>query len=184
MKLHILVLLLGLAPAPLSAQSTLERVAPEIFRFQGTVDVVDGDTIDMLTQEVTDLRGRVWGGRVERLRIQGIDAPERREPGAAAAADYLASLAAPPLALACICETKESREDYCQHDRYGRVIVTCRAHLSGTTRVENVGREMVRLGLARARYGCHYEAEHRDACAAKRGLWAQGGDCEPRCDWR
>jgi len=191
-------LLLVCLPAAVNAQSwsdrdreypplTLDAYIPEKLRFAGPVRVIDGDTVDMQTRYVLDFAGKEWGGRTERLRLAAIDAPEAREPFGAAATERLRTYVEGAETLRCICMPANGANpgDGCLYDRYKRVIVKCGTDVAGTIRTEDVGREMVRHGLARARYGCDYAAEHRTACAAKIGLWADWrGDCEPRCDWR
>ena len=193
----LLIFVLGCA-SPASAQYgadpridqreiPLERYIPEMFRFVGPVRVIDGDTIEMQTQKITDYDGNERGGINEPLRLLGIDAPERGEPGAAAATAMLRELIGLSLTVRCICmpDERSDRPGACLYDRYGRVIVRCGTEMAGTPRTGDIGQEMIRRGFARARYGCHYAAEHREACQARRGLWAGfSGDCEPACAWR
>ncbi len=130
----------------------------EMREVRGAARVVDGDSLTVAGQ---------------RLRLGGIDAPEigqicRREGGAYACGDdarrHLAGLIG-------------GREILCsgtEHDRYDRLIATCR---SGDL---NLNRQMVRDGWAVA-YG-DYRAEERAARAASHGLW-RGAFERPR-EWR
>lgn len=175
-RLAVLVVLLplGLSDAPARAE-TLEQLAPETFRFLGSARVVDGDTIDVETVRVVDRRGRAWGGQVERLRLHGIDAPERGEPGYRAATDALAALIGPRAQCVCLAGRREGED--CARDRWGRVLAVC-AHAGEAS----ANGEMVRRGYARARYGCDYLAEERAARAAGRGLWPGLGRIPSDCD--
>lgn len=130
---------------------------------QGHARLVDGDTIE------------VAGVRV---RLHGIDAPERSQRcrhrdgtryrcGAAATA-ALARLIG---GGAVICVGDE-------HDRYGRLLAICRAGAA------DLGREMVRIGMAVAyvKYSGDYLPEQTEASGAHRGIWA--GSFERPSDFR
>lgn len=85
-------------------------VAGEI---RGTVvSIVDGDTLDVLTQ----------ARELHRVRVQGIDAPERSQPFARAAKRHLSDLV----------YAKEVRVIWHKKDRYGRLVGKV---LSGTVDV-------------------------------------------------
>lgn len=125
---------------------------------RGTARVADGDSL-------------VVDG--ERVRLQGIDAPELAQTCTRGGADYpcgreareaLARLVASRL-LAC-----ESR----QRDRYERVLATC---IAGGV---EVNRAMVEAGWA-VSYG-DYRAAEAAARQGGRGLWA--GSFERPQDWR
>jgi endonuclease YncB( thermonuclease family) len=115
----------------------------------GRVEVTDGDTLAL-------------GG--ERIRLFGIDAPERgQECGAGrwacgdAATDRLRALvAAGPLR----CTLRD-------RDRYGRAVATC------TVGGVDVADRLVAEGLARAytRYGADYAATEARARLERIGLW-------------
>lgn len=129
------------------------------------VDVVDGDTI------------RIDG---ERVRLWGVDAPERRQRcqingqdraiGEEATEGLSAILAAGPLR----CDPRD-------RDRYGRTVAECWA---GDT---NVSEAMVRLGWAWAlpRYSRdRYLPAQEEAERAGRGVWAGRANCEAPARYR
>lgn len=86
-----------LAPVPAAAPCTLATLATEL----PVARIIDGDTLVL------------EGG--ERIRLLGIDAPELRQPGGAAARAFLVALA----------EGKIVRIERRGHDRYARTL----AHL-------------------------------------------------------
>lgn len=108
----------------------------------GPVRVVDGDTV-------------VQAG--ERIRLLGIDSPERGRPWAAAATARLRDLASS--GLCC---------DAVARDRYGRRVAVCRAGGG------DVGQILVREGLARAapRFSRRYLPDERSARLDRLGLWS------------
>jgi endonuclease YncB( thermonuclease family) len=125
------------------------------------VTVVDGDTL------------RVSGVKI---RIHGIDAPETRQgclragrawPCGAEATRVMGQLAEGAIR----CEGIEK-------DRYGRTIAKC---ISGEV---DVGRELVRRGLALAyrRYSLDYVQDEDYARRNRLGMWA--GEFEAPWDWR
>jgi endonuclease YncB( thermonuclease family) len=129
----------------------------------GPVRVIDGDTLD--------LDG-------ERIRLWGIDAPERNQtceidgataPIGAVAADRLRQLLARDVPD---CRAVE-------RDRYGRTVARCA--IDG----QDIGSLMVLSGLAwdyQRFSGGFYAAEQDAAQRGRRGLWA--GDCAPAWVWR
>ncbi len=113
------------------------------------IGVSDGDTVTILV-----------GGRPEKVRLAGIDAPEKAQPFGARAKQYAAS----------IVYGHEVLLERSGGDRYGRTV--------GRVRVggRSLNEEMVRAGLA-----WHYRAYSNDARLAaleaearlaRRGLWA------------
>lgn len=148
------LLVLG-AVALAGAYAPLLREAETL---RGTARVADGDSL-------------ILDG--ERVRLEGIDAPELTQTCTRAGADYpcgreareaLARLVA---GRAVSCESR-------QHDRYERVLATC---VAGGV---EVNRAMVEAGWAVA-YGDYHDAEAA-ARQAGRGLWA--GAFERPQDWR
>ena len=124
------------------------------------VAVTDGDTITVLVEQ-----------RQVKVRLNGIDAPERRQPFGVKSRE----------ALAALVHEKDVRVETSGEDRYGRTL--------GTVFVGecNVNREMVRNGLA-----WHYKRYSKDeelaelevkAREAKIGLWADK-DPVPPWEWR
>lgn len=156
----------AVAPAPASASAgdpagyaclaglTWEEARP--------VNVVDGDTLDVVMPD----------GRAERVRLIGIDTPERGEPGYREATQAHAALLSAPLRLA---------RDVNDRDRYGRLL---RYALAADGR--SVSHELIRQGWARTltippdvRCADELVALQREAQAAGRALWAQAGAAPP-----
>jgi endonuclease YncB( thermonuclease family) len=129
----------------------------------GRASVIDGDTIDI---------------RDERIRLDGIDAPESGQScRAAGGSDYRCGQRA-ALALADRIGQANVACDVLGRDRYGRHIATCR--LDGM----NLNEWLVASGwaLAYREYSRAYVGAETDAKAAGRGMWA--GDFVPPWDWR
>ena len=129
----------------------------------GQATVIDGDTIEIHGQ---------------RVRLNGIDAPESRQicaqpDGSAYRCGQVAAFALADW----IGRSVVSCEPH-GHDRYRRIIATCYA------RGEDMGRWMVREGhaLAFRRYSLIYVPDEEAAQAAGVGLW-QGRFVAP-WDWR
>jgi micrococcal nuclease len=111
------------------------------------IDVIDGDTIDV----------RAADGTVERVRIIGIDTPERGQCGYGEAAIALADvIVGVPLVL-----TAGARDD---RDRYQRLLRYVDALAPDGARTD-AGLVLLELGLARARYDSRdgYGAHPREA---------------------
>jgi len=131
------------------------------------VGIQDGDTLTVLD-----------GARQQhRIRIAGIDAPEKAQAFGAAAKENLSRLA-----------FGEQVDVRCnKRDRYGREV--CNVYVSS----RDVGLEQVRSGHAwwyreYAREQAvderrSYEAAEQEARAAHRGLWRDAGPIPP-WDWR
>ena len=129
--------------------------------------VVDGDTIHI---------------GEHKIRLVGIDAPERNQPcrdasggiwacGRAATAMLQNLLDASPTGVSCVIEGE---------DRYKRQLGVCYAGAAGIG--IDVQRELVRAGLAVAEYDPRYRADERRAKSEKWGLWA--GEFRRPKDWR
>lgn len=120
------------------------------------VGVADGDTITLLDA----------GKAQHRIRLDGIDAPERTQPYGQRARQSLADLA----------HGRTARADCPKVDRYGRAV--CRVVIDGV----DVGLEQLRRGFAwhyvkyaheqRAEDRASYARAERDARAAHTGLWS------------
>jgi endonuclease YncB( thermonuclease family) len=106
-----------------------------------------------------------------RIRLDGIDAPESRQPYGRQATTLLRSMLATGLLT---CELRGS-------DRYGRLIGRC-----GTAAIPDVNRELVRQGVAwdyLAYSRGRFAEEERAARADRRGLWTAPHPTPP-WDWR
>ena len=141
----------------------LLRASAEPAALQGVASVIDGDTLDI---------------HDTRIRLFGIDAPERRqtcfdEAGARWRCGQAAALALTERIgrTAVTCATRDI-------DRYGRIVAVC--HADGT----DLNGWMVSQGHARAwtRYSLDYVREENAAKYLRRGLWA--GEFINPWDWR
>jgi endonuclease YncB( thermonuclease family) len=143
----------------------LSAIAAE---WQGTVvGVADGDTLTLLDASKTQ----------HRIRLDGIDAPERAQPYGQRARQSLAALA----------HGRAARADCPKIDRYGRAV--CRVIVDGV----DVGLEQIRRGYAwhyvkyaheqRAADRERYARAESDARSASAGLWSFS-DPIPPWDYR
>lgn len=158
MRLSTLIALMALGALFVWSQRVLERPGPGDIVSNGTAVAIDGDSLRVNGQE---------------MRLQGMDAPEFSQTcqrsgkevacGREAAAALRKILARAP--VTCLGT---------EHDRYGRLLVTCR--VMGA----DVAAMQVRNGMA-VSYG-DYLVEEAEARNDNRGLWAGTFDM-PR-DWR
>jgi endonuclease YncB( thermonuclease family) len=126
------------------------------------VAIADGDTLTLLVDEMQ-----------HRIRIDGIDAPERTQPYSQRARQSLDDLA----------KGKEATAHCSKIDRYGRNV--CQVVVDGV----DIGLEQIRRGFAWffTRYAdelpperrSSYEAAEAEAKAAKRGLWREPAPMAP-----
>ncbi|MBB1493121.1 MULTISPECIES: thermonuclease family protein [unclassified Paracoccus (in: a-proteobacteria)] len=109
--------------------------------------VIDGDTLELAG---------------ERIRLFGIDAPERGQSCGPVACGTAATDA-----LADILSAGPVRCTRVNTDRYGRTVARCRAGR------HDVNREMVRRGMAWAyrQYGDDYVRDEKAARTARIGIW-------------
>jgi len=123
------------------------------------VKILDGDTYEIL----------LGGNRTERIRMEGIDAPEKGMPYFKAAKKYLGGL----------CFQKTVRLEIHSTDRYGRIIAS--AYLEDG---RELSEEMLRAGMA-----WHYKKYNSDRRLAELeqearkmrvGLWQ---DSRPMAPW-
>ena len=123
------------------------------------VKIHDGDTYDLLLENKATIR----------IRMEGIDAPERGMPFSKKATEYLGDL----------CKGQTIKIENPTKDQYGRTV--------GFSYLED-GRELSREML-KAGYAWHYKAYNSDpelaaleteARQAKRGLWS---DKNPIAPW-
>src|SRR5919199_5418105 len=143
------------------------------FRLRGTVThVVDGDTVDV----------RLTSGRSERIRLIGIDTPERGECGAGQATGYARSLTEGRATVLRGDATQATR------DRYGRLLAY--VWVGG----RDLGYQQLARGFAKVfvydrpfqRLGAYQQAE-RTGKTRSDGIWqACSGPVTPptsgRCD--
>ena len=124
----------------------------------GDARVLDGDTID------------VSG---ERIRLHGIDAPEKRQTCTVAGVGYDCGKSA-ARALSVLINGRDVTCKGNKRDRYGRLIAVCYVG------DKNVNAEMVREGwaLAYRRYSRDYMRQESEARAAGSGMW-RGEFIEP-----
>lgn len=143
----------------------LSAIAAE---WQGTVvGVADGDTLTLLDSSKTQ----------HRIRLDGIDAPERTQPYGQRARQSLAALA----------HGRAARADCPKIDRYGRAV--CRVIVDGV----DLGLEQIRRGYAwhYVKYAPEqsrsdrerYARAESDARLAHAGLWSFS-DPVPPWDYR
>ena len=151
---HILLLcLLGL-------NCFAQKQSQPVTRFTGEViKIVDGDTYDLLLEDHT----------VKRIRMEGIDAPEKGMPYYKQSRDYLAAL----------CFRKTVTVIQTGKDRNGRVIA--QTILPSAT---ELGWQMVNAGYAWhfKKYSTSKQLARAEARARKKraGLWA---DKQPVAPW-
>ena len=146
----LLVLALVAAGIPASAETLAGWV----------VGVADGDTLTV----------RVEGNRQVKIRLAGIDAPERNQPFSAQSREALVALAL----------DHEVRVMVLAVDRYGRTVGRVLVKQPGGNFTEmDVNRELVARGLAVVyrQYGQDSElvAVEAEAQRERRGVWA--GEC-------
>jgi endonuclease YncB( thermonuclease family) len=120
------------------------------------VKVTDGDTVTLLTSN----------NKQEKVRLDGIDAPEKGQDFGEKSRQYLALLVA----------GKTVRVKYKRKDRYGRIL--------GTVYVGNlnVNEEMIRKGLAWQYYynkNKHYRKLQTIAKAEKLNIWSAKNPVNP-----
>lgn len=144
----------GLAPTRAAAADEAELVEAEAAggALAGAVRVIDGDTLAM-------------GER--RIRLEGIDAPERSQFCERDGRPWPCGDAA-RAALARRVEGRTVRCDVRGRDRYGRDLARC--SVGG----EDLGGWLVDQGLAQAyrRYSTDYVAQEDAARARRAGAWA------------
>ena len=124
----------------------------------GDARIADGDTLDLAGQ---------------RIRLQGMDAPELNQQCALAGRNYPCGRRAKDALEQLVAGRKVSCRGW-ERDRYGRLLAICTA---GTV---ELNRRLVADGWAVA-YG-DYDAEERAARRDRRGIWA--GAFERPDEWR
>jgi micrococcal nuclease len=147
----VLLLLLLLLPGIATVQAAQRKPAPVTVLAGKVTRVIDGDTIDVLLSSGTI-----------RVRLHGIDAPERDQPGGAAATGWLTQLLRDqPVQLEPVSQ-----------DQYDRMLAV--VHLADL----NINRELVQNGHAWA-YRHYMRRADRPLCALEEdarnksiGLWS------------
>ena len=129
----------------------------------GPARVIDGDTIEIQDQ---------------RIRLHGIDAPERGQTCLLQGRRYPCGVDATET-LRKLVREKEVTCEATDRDRYGRTVALC-VILGGI----ELGQTMVRLGwaLAYRRFSLDYVHEEEEARAKKLGIWR--GQFRPPWEWR
>ena len=129
----------------------------------GRASVLDGDTIEIHGQ---------------RIRLHGIDAPEKGQPcfdasGKSYRCGQIAAMALDAFIGASPVQCRER-----DVDRYGRTVADC------SVRGQDIELWLVRNGhaLAYRRYSSAYIGAEQEARNAKRGIWA--GQIQPPWEWR
>lgn len=130
----------------------------------GPARIIDGDTLEIGTV---------------RIRLFGIDAPERTQRCGGAGASVWDCGKAATAHLASLTQGATVRCTGDDHDRYGRLLATC-AGPDGA----DIGRLMVDVGMARAyaRYSDTYIVDEAHARSLALGLWQ--GDAEAPWNYR
>ena len=153
--------LVGIA-AGITAKDLLPPARPAAMDVSGPARVVDGDTIDIAGQ---------------RIRLQGLDAPEQGQTCLARGQEWSCGQRA-TMALRGLIGSRpvDCRDE--GRDRYGRTIGFCWV---GET---DIGRWLVRGGHAVAywRYSWRYGVDEVRARLAGAGVWQ--GDFQRPEDWR
>jgi len=133
--------------------------------WQGTVArVVDGDTVNVVTD----------GGSGVRVRLYGIDCPERKQPGGKGATDYVKSV------IGRVVDVEEI-----DRDRYGRsvaIVTTAGGHTLNRMILEQ-GWAWVYLRYCRLPVCGEWEELEAGAKTKRLGLW-QGDNPTPPWKWR
>ena len=121
------------------------------------VKVADGDTITILDASTAQ----------HKIRLQGIDAPEKKQAFGNASRKFLSGLVA----------NREVRVTYAKRDRYGRIL--------GTVFVDgrDINLEMLKAGMAwhYKKYDTNpaYAKAETEARTARRGLWQEKNPTPP-----
>lgn len=152
-------LVLGLAILALALLVIAKLENEQALRFSGSFSVIDGDTL---------------GADGERLRIEGIDAPELSQVCKAADGSPYACGEEARRALIAIVSGRGFECSGTRRDRYGRLLVVCKRGL------DDLGDLLVRTGSVVA--DGRYLASETEARRAGEGIWR--GDFERPADWR
>ena len=153
-KLLILIVVIAINIAGCKNVEVNEPVAAVVGK---VVKVVDGDTLHVYSNKGT-----------YKIRLSGIDAPERGQAYGKRAKEHLEFLVAGKQVIAIV----ESK------DRYGRYVASVKVHS------KDVCAEMLTAGYAwhykQYDNNKYYDELQREAKKAKRGLWL---DKKPQAPW-
>jgi len=171
MKINILLLVIALITSALFSTSSLAKAPHKVSHLctlKGKViKVTDGDTINVLDANK----------KTHKIRLAGIDAPERKQAYGKAATKFLSKLV----------NQKTVCVDWHKRDRYGRLV--------GVIQYE--GRD-VNLAMVKVGYAWHYKKYQREQTPEDRvlyskaelqarsdviGLWSEPNPINPS-DWR
>lgn len=152
-------LVLGLAILALALLVIAKLENEQALRFFGSFLVIDGDTL-------------IADG--ERLRIEGIDAPELSQVCKAADGAPYACGEEARRALIALVSGRGFECTGTRRDRYGRLLVVCKRGL------DDLGEILVRTGSVVA--DGRYLASETEARRVGEGIWR--GDFERPADWR
>ena len=158
MQQRLLILVLGLL---LCCVAAADEITGRV------VGITDGDTLTILDS----------GRTQHKIRLNGIDAPEKQQPYGSASKQHLSDLA----------YGKEARAACYKRDRYGREV--CSVFVDG----KDVGLAQLDAGLAwwyrkyaheqLPRERTEYESAEDRAAADRTGLW-QDKNAVPPWEWR
>jgi endonuclease YncB( thermonuclease family) len=156
------------AAVPRAAAAARDRLSPALLLLAAlpasgdvlegrVVRVADGDTLTVLV-----------GERPERVRLAGIDAPEKGQPFGERSKEGLSRLTF----------GKEVRVDWQKHDRYGRVVGKIWAPAPDAPCERSSCRRTLDVGLAQVTQGLawHYKKYAPEQSEADRGRYASAKD--------
>lgn len=153
-----------MAAAALMSLTTLSHAAPLPGTvLEGRAQVIDGDTIEIAGQ---------------RIRLEGIDAPEQAQTCTSGTGETWACGKAATRALFDLVSDESVACESVGTDKYGRMLGVC--FLDG----EDINRFMVEAGYAWAfvKYSSKYVTQEASARAAKTGIWQ--GPAQPAWEYR
>lgn len=178
MKSLLGILAVAAIVAPLfgaAAESTPVSAYPVVV---GQAGVTDGDTIRMGKASVT-AEGKTVEMSGVRIRLHGIDAPEKRQTCKDAKGKEWFCGHDALMAMTAMVRAKEVTCYVHDIDRYKRLVAVC-----SVAGIADINAELVKRGLAVAyrEYSKDYVDEEDTARAAHVGLWA--GKFDMPWDWR
>lgn len=152
---------------PHARQRTAVKPSPEAWSGQ-VVGVTDGDTIKVYAQNGPQ------AGQMVKIRLYGLDAPEKKQPFGQRSRDHLAGLARGPIRVQPV-----------ERDRYGRTVAVIHDQAG-----RNLNQAQIAAGMAwvytsycKAPVCGEWRAAEAAAKAAQLGLWADKAPIPP-WEWR